>query len=194
MSLALLLEQVRGCAACAAQLPLGPRPVVQAGARARILIAGQAPGRKVHHSGVPFDDASGERLRQWMGISALDFHDEERVAIVPMGFCYPGSGRSGDLAPLAECARRWRPGLLQQLPNIELTLLIGRYAQDWHLGAGLAVTERVMAWRTHMPSVLPLPHPSPRNNLWLKKNGWFTAEVVPELQQRVRALLAGSAN
>ena len=186
-----LLTEVRACAICAAHLPKGPRPVLQADARARILIAGQAPGGKVHASGVPFDDASGERLRQWMGLSREEFYDPKLVAILPMGFCYPGTGSSGDLPPRKECAPAWRARLLEAMPLIELTLVVGQYAMAWHLPAWTTknLTETVRAWREHWPAVLPLPHPSPRNNIWLKANPWFELDVVPAVQTRVRALL-----
>jgi uracil-DNA glycosylase len=185
-----LLAEVRGCRLCARALPLGPRPVLQLDPRARILIAGQAPGRRVHASGVPFQDASGERLREWMGVGADVFHDAARVAILPMGFCYPGTGSSGDLPPRPECAEAWRERLLAQLPRLEFTLVLGGYAQAWHLGgaAGASLTERVRAWREHWPARLPLPHPSPRNNRWLRRNPWFAREVLPALRRRVRAL------
>ena len=187
----LLLNDVRACTICAAHLPAGPRPVLQVHARARILIAGQAPGRKVHASGVPFDDASGERLRQWLGVDRDVFYNPERVAILPMGFCWPGTGTSGDLPPRRECAPQWRTRLLAALPNIELTLVIGQYAMAWHLPecAGANLTDTVKAWRRHWPGVLPLPHPSPRNNLWLKANPWFVAEVIPALQRRVTSII-----
>lgn len=186
-----LLREVRACTICAAHLPLPPRPVLQAGAAARILIAGQAPGRKVAASGVPFDDASGDRLRAWMGIDKAAFHDPDFIAILPMGFCYPGTGASGDPPPRPECAATWRERLLEQLPSIELTLVIGTYAQAWHLkpaGGGASLTATVAAWREHGARVLPLPHPSPRNNGWLQRNPWFEADVLPELKTRVRAL------
>ena len=190
-SVASLLSEVRACATCSAHLPDGPRPVVQVHPSARILIAGQAPGRKVHETGVPFDDASGERLRQWMGIGRDVFYDETLIAILPMGFCYPGTGTSGDLPPRRECAPQWRARLLATMPNIELILVIGQYAQDWHLqGPGkLSLTEQVRAWRQHWPAVLPLPHPSPRNNIWLKKNPWFSGDVIPALQARVQGIV-----
>jgi uracil-DNA glycosylase len=186
-----LLTDVRACTICAAHLPQGPRPVLQADARARILIAGQAPGSKVHASGVPFDDASGERLRQWMGLSREEFYDPKLVAILPMGFCYPGTGGSGDLPPRKECAAQWRAQLLRAMPLIELTLVIGQYAMAWHLPgeATKNLTETVRAWQQHWPAVLPLPHPSPRNNIWLKANPWFELDVVPAVQARVRSLL-----
>jgi uracil-DNA glycosylase len=190
--LPLLLKEVRACTICAAHLPHGPRPVLQADARARILIAGQAPGSKVHAGGVPFDDASGERLRQWMGIERDQFYDPTLVAILPMGFCYPGTGRSGDLPPRPECAPQWRARLLKALPRIELTLVIGQYAMAWHLpgAATRNLTETVHAWREHGPAVLPLPHPSPRNNIWLKANPWFALDVVPVVQARIRSIIA----
>lgn len=190
--LPLLLKEVRACTMCAVHLPQGPRPVLQVDARARILIAGQAPGSKVHASAVPFDDASGERLREWMGISRDQFYDPELVAILPMGFCYPGTGSSGDLPPRKECAPQWRAQLLQAMPRIELTLVIGQYAMAWHLPDAKTknLTETVRAWRDHWPTVLPLPHPSPRNNIWLKANPWFAIDLVPAIQSRVRSLLS----
>ena len=186
-----LLGDVRACTICAEHLALGPRPVLQVDARARILVAGQAPGRKVHASGVPFDDASGERLRQSLGVDRCAFYDRKFIAILPMGFCYPGTGSSGDLPPRRECTPQWREPLLAAMPNIELTLVIGQYALDWHLPAagGTTLTDQVKAWRTHWPTLLPLPHPSPRNNDWFKANPWFALEVVPALQARVRALM-----
>jgi uracil-DNA glycosylase len=186
-----LLRDVRACTLCAAHLPLGPRPVVQVHPSARILVAGQAPGRKVHDSGVPFDDASGERLRTWMGIPREVFYDAARVAILPMGFCYPGTGTSGDLPPRPECAPAWRAGLLARLRRVQLTLVIGRHAQAWHLPeAGASLTHVVQAWRLHWPHTLPLPHPSPRNNLWLKRNPWFVTDILPALRSRVTDVLA----
>ncbi len=186
-----LLEQVRACTLCAPHLPLGPRPVLQLHPQARILIASQAPGRKVHVSGIPFDDASGNRLREWMGISREVFYDPKQVAIVPMGLCFPGTGKSGDLPPRPECAPTWRKPLLGHLRHLELTLVIGQYAMAWHLGARhLSLTEAVRSWRDQWPLVLPLPHPSPRNNLWLRRNPWFEAEVLPALRDRVAQVLS----
>jgi uracil-DNA glycosylase/uncharacterized protein YhfF len=191
-SLDSLLTEVRACRICAERLPLGPRPVVQLHASARILIAGQAPGRKVHETGVPFADASGDRLRSWMGISREVFYDAEQVAILPMGFCFPGTGTSGDLAPRAECALAWRAQLLARMNHLQLTLVIGQYALAYHLPEETeSLTEVVRAWRRHWPRVIPLPHPSPRNNLWLKRNPWFEGEVLPQLQGRISAVLAG---
>ncbi|RUO25930.1 IclR family transcriptional regulator [Aliidiomarina minuta] len=190
MGLDLLLTQVRSCSLCQQHLPLGPRPVVQASAQASVLIAGQAPGRKVHASGKPFDDASGERLRTWLGVKPETFYDATKFAILPMGFCYPGSGKGGDLPPRPECAPRWREPLLAQLPNIKLTLAIGRYAIDWHLPEHHArVTDAVQSWQTHWPNLIALPHPSPRNNRWLAKNDWFERQLVPKIQARVASLL-----
>lgn len=173
---------------------MGPRPVLQAHPDAKILIAGQAPGRRVHDSGVPFDDASGDRLREWMGVDKETFYDPRCIAILPMGFCYPGTGKSGDLPPRPECAETWRPDLLHFLPNIVLTLVIGQYAQRWHLGkTGRNLTETVRAWRDFDPGVVPLPHPSPRNNIWLKRNPWFSEALLPSLGKRVqKALDVGS--
>ena len=185
-----LLADVRACNLCAAHLPLGPRPVVQVHPSARILIAGQAPGRKVHETGVPFNDASGERLRDWLGISREVFYDEHQVAILPMGFCFPGTGKSGDLPPRPECAPAWRAPLLAGLQRLQLTLVIGQYAQAYHLPhAGAKVTDAVLAWREHWPRVVPLPHPSPRNNPWLKRNPWFELELLPVLRERVAQVL-----
>lgn len=185
-----LLDEVAACTRCADHLPHGPRPVVQVGPRARILIAGQAPGRRVHETGVPFDDPSGDRLRDWLGIERGTFYDPDVLAILPMGFCWPGTGASGDLPPRPECAPLWRERLLARLPAVELTLVIGRYAQQWHLDAGsTTVTDLVAAWRDHWPTVIPLPHPSPRNNRWLRRNRWFEEDVVPALRRRVRRLL-----
>lgn len=190
-----LLQRIRACRLCAAHLPLGPRPVLRSRASARLLIVGQAPGTRVHASGIPWDDPSGERLRAWLGIDRDAFYDEARVAIVPMGFCYPGKGRSGDLPPRAECAQTWHPQLLPQLPRIELTLLIGQYAQRYFLGTarGDDLTATVRAYRDYLPRCLPLPHPSPRNIGWFRRNPWFESEVLPTLRRRVQALLGANA-
>ena len=193
-SLSSLLAEVRACSLCAQHLPLGPRPVLQVHAAARILVAGQAPGRKVHETGVPFNDASGDRLRAWLGVSREVFYDEKQIAILPMGFCFPGTGKSGDLPPRPECAPTWRKPLLSRLKHLQLTLLIGQYAQAYHLpGGGASLTEVVSAWRDHWPLVVPLPHPSPRNNLWLQRNPWFEEELLPMLRVRVATVLAGSS-
>ncbi|MGY8640019.1 MAG: uracil-DNA glycosylase family protein [Verrucomicrobiales bacterium] len=186
-----LISEVQSCTHCEQHLALGPRPVLQIHPTAKILIAGQAPGSKVHKTGVPFDDPSGERLRAWLNISRETFYDPEKIAILPMGFCYPGKGKSGDLPPRPECAELWRQRILKELGNVELTLLIGKYAQDWHLDVPkkTTLTELVKNWRSFGPEAIPLPHPSPRNNIWLKKNEWFERDVVPELQTRVANLL-----
>lgn len=178
-----LLESVRECRLCEKSLPLGPRPVLQIDPRATILIAGQAPGRRVHESGIPFDDPSGVRLREWLGVSRETFYDPGKVAILPMGFCYPGSGKSGDLPPRPECAEAWRQLLLSSLRHIELTLVIGQFAQRWHLArVQKNLTETVRAWRDYGPGIVPLPHPSPRNNIWLKRNPWFSEYLLPSLK------------
>ncbi len=194
-SLELLLSEVRRCRICAAELPLGPNPVLQCSDTARILIAGQAPGNRVHASGIPFDDSSGDRLRDWMGIEREVFYDAARIAILPMGFCYPGTGKSGDLPPRPECAARWRQPLLAQMPQIELTLMLGRYAQRYHLRAqARSLTEQVRRWRDGWPAVIPLPHPSPRNNRWLSQNPWFASELLPELKARINQILGSKLN
>ena len=187
-----LLKKVRQCSLCEADLPLGIRPVIQHHPQARILIAGQAPGLKVHESGLPFDDASGERLRAWLGVSREYFYDATKFAILPMGFCYPGRGTSGDLPPRPECAPAWREALLAELSNIQLTLVLGKYALAYHLPDAKQnnLTQTVQAWQDYWPSHLPLPHPSPRNNIWLKRNPWFEQDVVPVLSQRVAGILA----
>jgi uracil-DNA glycosylase family 4 len=187
-----MLAQVRACTLCAGQLPRGARPVLQVHPAARILVVGQAPGTKVHASGIPFNDASGQRLLEWMGISREVFDDPTQVAIVPMGFCYPGAGKSGDLPPRPECAPHWRQQVLAHMPRIALTLVIGQYAQAWHLpkSGDRSVTGRVQRWSEFAPAVIPLPHPSPRNNIWLKRNPWFAETLLPELKLQVaRALL-----
>ncbi len=180
-----LYRQIKQCDLC--DVPLGPKPIFQAHPAARIVIAGQAPGRKTHEKGIPFDDASGERLRQWLGINKVAFYNAESIAIVPMSFCFPGVGKAGDLPPRPECATAWRTQIMQTLGQVELTVIIGRYAIDWHLPQykGVAVTQVVSEWRQHLPTSIVLPHPSPRNNRWLKKNPWFESKVIPLLQQRV---------
>lgn len=190
-SLPQLLDAIRACRLCEAHLPLGPRPVLRASPSARLLIVGQAPGKRVHASGVPWDDASGRRLREWMGVDADTFYDESRIAIVPMGFCYPGRAGSGDAPPRRECRSTWHPRLVPMLPRIELTLLIGQYAQAHFLGErrGASLTDTVRAWREYVPSQIPLPHPSPRNVGWFKANPWFADEVLPTLRERVTQVL-----
>ncbi len=185
-----LLIKVRACTICEAHLPLGPRPVLQLHPDARILIAGQAPGRKVHDSGVPFDDASGNRLRDWLGVTREVFYDPEQIAILPMGFCFPGSGKSGDLPPRPECEPAWRKQLLGQLRHLALTLVLGKYAQAYHFGeSNSSVTELVRSWNTYWPNMVPRPHPSPRNNPWLRRNPWFETDLLPSLRKRVSEVL-----
>lgn len=187
-----LLAEIRACRACAAHLPLGPRPVLRAEISARIVIAGQAPGTRVHESGIPWDDRSGDRLRQWLDLDRDIFYDTSRVAIVPQGFCYPGRDKSGgDRPPRPECAELWHERLFALLPAVELIVLAGQYAQAYHLGARRKATlgETVAAWREYLPRHAPLPHPSWRNTAWLKRNPWFEAEVLPELRARVQAIL-----
>jgi uracil-DNA glycosylase len=193
-SLASLLEQVRACRHCAAELPLGPRPVLRASATARLLIVGQAPGTRVHATGIPWNDPSGDRLRAWLELDRDHFYDETRIAIIPMGFCYPGRDpRGGDLPPRSECASLWLSPLLSHLTERRLTLLVGSYAQAHYLGARCkdGVMATVRAWREYLPEFFPLPHPSPRNTLLLRRNPWFEAELLPELRKAVAAVLAG---
>lgn len=185
-----LLAEVRACTLCR-DLPLGPNPLLQAGEGARILIAGQAPGRITHGKGRPFDDPSGNRLRDWLGVSRETFYDPQQVAILAMGFCYPGTGKGGDLPPRPLCAATWRAKLLAALPEIRLTLVIGQYAQAWHLPdlADLPLTARVRQQDVACSAVIALPHPSPRNGVWLKANPWFVDDVLPSLRLRVAAAL-----
>lgn len=187
-----LVAHIRRCTLCS-DLPLGPKPIVQTSVDAKILIVGQAPGRITHAKGRPFDDASGKRLRAWLGVTEDIFYDPSKIAILPMGFCFPGSGSGGDAAPRPECARHWRQPLLDAMPRVELSILLGKHALDWHIGRrdGTNLTDTVRNWRQYWPQNLPLPHPSPRNNRWLKRNPWFEAEIIPVLQQRVRQLLGG---
>ena len=191
-----LLGEVRACRICERELPLGPRPVVRASVTARLLIVGQAPGVKVHQTGLPWNDPSGDRLREWMQVDRTTFYDETRVAIIPMGYCYPGRNeRGGDLPPRKECAQVWLPQLLAHLPNIRLTILAGQYAQRQYLGkrAKKSLTDTVRAWREYLPDYIPLPHPSFRNVGWLQKNPWFERDVVPALRDHVHALLQRDA-
>ncbi|WP_251358653.1 uracil-DNA glycosylase family protein [Kangiella sp. TOML190] len=190
-----LLQRVRACQLCQ-QLPLGPNPILQCHPDAKILIAGQAPGRITHHKNRPFDDPSGERLRNWLGVDQATFYDETKFAIIPMAFCFPGTyskaqGKNGDRPPPAICADTWRQPILDTLPNLELTLVIGRYAMDWHLKPEkkMTLTQIVQQWADYLPSQLPLPHPSPRNNRWLKNNPWFESEVLPTLQASISRIL-----
>ncbi len=186
-----LLEYIKQCTICKTHLPLGPRPVVSAHPDTRIVIISQAPGIKVHLSGLPWNDASGKQLRTWLNVSDEDFYDEKKFAIIPMGFCYPGKGKTGDLPPRTECAPQWHDLLLQNLPNVELVILIGMYAQKYYLkkNAKKTLTETVRNFQEYLPKYLPLPHPSPRNRVWLAKNPWFEAKVLPELRNFVRPLI-----
>jgi len=187
-----LMTEVRGCTHCAATLPLGPRPVLRGLPSARLLITSQAPGTKVHQTGLSFDDRSGERLRHWLGIDRERFYDERRIAILPMGLCYPGRyAQGGDLPPRPECAPLWHTRLLAAWPKIELTLLVGSYAIDHYLKDRKrpSMTETVRAWRDYRPAYLPLPHPSWRTTAWEKENTWFATDVLPRLRRRVRELV-----
>jgi uracil-DNA glycosylase len=191
-SLDLLLAEVRACRHCARMLGYEPRPVLRARATARLLIVGQAPGTKVHETGIPWNDPSGDRLRAWLALDRETFYDESRVAIIPMGLCYPGRApRGGDLPPRPECASLWLDRLLAHLPRLELTILVGGYAQRHYLAdrAKPSLTETVRAWREYLPRYIPVPHPSFRNNRWLRDNPWFESEVVPYLRERVHGLL-----
>ncbi|HEX7342050.1 MAG TPA: uracil-DNA glycosylase family protein [Rhodanobacteraceae bacterium] len=187
------LVRIRACRICAAHLPHGCRPVVQAAADARLLIVSQAPGRKVHETGIPFNDPSGNRLREWMGIDRDTFYDSHAVAIVPMGFCFPGTGKSGDLPPRPECAPTWHPVLMPLLTKVQLRLVIGMYAHKGMLGErrGKTLTETVRQWRDFIDEgIVPLPHPSPRNQMWFKRHPWFETELLPQLRARVAAAFA----
>jgi uracil-DNA glycosylase len=189
-----LLVAIGGCRACESFLPLGPRPIIQAHAAARILIVGHAPGLRVHRTGIPWDDPSGERLRGWMGVDKIGFHDASRIAIIPMGYCYPGRGKGGDMPPRGECARLWLDQLLANLPDLQLTLLIGQYAQRHFLGSRRkrSLTETTQAWRDYAPRYFPLPHPSPRNQPWFRRHPWFEHELVPALRAAVIGLFVKS--
>jgi len=191
-SLARLLREIGQCDACAAHLPLGARPVLHASTQAQLLVVGQAPGRKVHESGVPWDDASGERLRDWMGINAATFYDKAKIAIVPMGFCYPGKAEGGgDKPPRPECAVLWHERIMEHLPRLKLTLLVGQYAQGFYLGKDRksTLTETVMSYAQYGPAFMPLPHPSWRSAIWAKRNPWFELEVIPALRRAISKAL-----
>ncbi|MBS0457370.1 MAG: uracil-DNA glycosylase family protein [Proteobacteria bacterium] len=192
MHLATLLRRIRACHLCEEHLPLGPNPVVRAGVGARLLIVGQAPGTKVHATGIPWNDASGQRLRDWLGLDRDTFYDEQRVAIVPMGFCYPGRGNGGDAPPRPECAPTWHPQILPLLSELRLIVLIGQYAHAGYLGRArkATLTQTVHAASEYLPRYLPLPHPSPRNQMWLRRNPWFEVETLPLLRARVAIALA----
>lgn len=182
-----ILQNLSDCQLCREQLPLSPRPIFQLHPKAKILIIGQAPGIKAHENNIAFKDKSGERLRHWLGVSEKQFYDEHKIAMMPMSFCYPGKGATGDLPPIKMCAPQWHQAILNSMPAIELTILIGSYAQNYYLpeSRSISLTQRVKNWKTFWPDFLPLPHPSPRNNIWLSKNPWFEKEVVHKLQQCV---------
>ncbi|MEW2920542.1 uracil-DNA glycosylase family protein [Muricauda sp. ANG21] len=186
-----LLSEIKNCSVCKEHLPLGPRPIVSAHPESKIAIIGQAPGSKVHQTGVPWDDPSGKQLRKWLGVTDEQFYDERLLALIPMGFCYPGRGKSGDLPPRPECAPLWHQSLLDQMPKLKLTILIGQYAQVRYLGDAMEknLTETVKNYKSYLPKYMVLPHPSPRNRFWLSKNSWFEEEVIPQLQKAVSTTL-----
>ena len=190
-----LLREISRCTLCATKLPHPPRPVVLADPRAQIVVIGQAPGRRVHTCGVPWWDPSGQLLREWLGVTTEVFYNPTRFALMPMGFCYPGKGDSGDLPPRPECAPQWHPQLLRAIPSVRLTLLIGQYSQRHYLGArlGRTLAETVRNFRAFLPGYLPLPHPSPRNRLWLRRNSWFGEDLLPVLRSTVTQILAGTS-
>lgn len=186
-----LLQQIRQCTVCSAFLPLGPNPILAAHPETRILIIGQAPGKKVHETNIPWNDASGDQLRKWLNVSKEEFYDPTKIAIIPMGFCYPGKGTSGDLPPRPECAPLWHQLLLERMKNVQLTLLIGQYAQNYYLQKTVKenLTTTVLAFQNYLPTYLPLPHPSPRNRFWLAKNKWFETDLLPILKEKVNVIL-----
>lgn len=186
-----LLHSIKSCTLCENDLPLNPLPILQASSNSKILIAGQAPGIVTHEKGAPFNDKSGERLRKWLGVTEEQFYNPELFAIIPMGFCYPGTGKSGDLPPLPLCAKTWRTALMNELCHIELTIILGKHATKWHLNSNVSITELTSQWQSLLTKQqLVLPHPSPRNNIWLKKNEWFETDVLPKLQLMVQKILA----
>lgn len=187
-----LLDNIRVCKLCEEFLPFGAQPIVRAKSSCRLLIIGQAPGNRVHQTGIPFNDPSGDRLRNWLNIDRSTFYDDSRIAIMPMGFCYPGKNpKGGDNPPRPECAVHWHKKITKKLPFTEFTLLVGRYSQLFYLGkeAKKSGTETILAWRDYLPNFLPMPHPSWRNNVWLKKNPWFDKEILPYLRKRVHEIL-----
>ncbi len=192
MAMEKLLAEIRECRVCAAELPLGPRPVVKASRTAKILIIGQAPGTKVHETGIPWNDPSGNRLREWLDIDLATFYDEKRIAIMPMGFCYPGRiEKGGDAPPRPECAPLWHDRLKEKMPNVQVTLLVGQYAQRYYLGkrGKKTLTETVRSWQEYQPDYFVTPHPSWRSAMWLKKNPWFEEEILPVLRGKIASLI-----
>ncbi|MCI0751028.1 MAG: uracil-DNA glycosylase family protein [Flammeovirgaceae bacterium] len=189
-----LLLEIRNCCVCKDFLPNAPQPIIQASTTSKIIIIGQAPGQKVQNSGIPWDDASGDNLREWLGVSKQTFYDEKIFALIPMGFCFPGTGKSGDLPPRPECAPLWHPQLLKSVTDVKITLLIGQYAQNYYLGnrCKQTLTETVKYYEEYLPGYLPLPHPSPRNNIWQKKNSWFKESLLQVLQEKVKSLVDDS--
>ncbi len=186
-----LLSEIRNCTICKESLPNYPKPIIRASSDSKILIIGQAPGQKVQNSVVPWDDASGKTLREWLCVTSEQFYDTHLFAIIPMGFCFPGTGKSGDLPPRKECAVSWHKKVLNQMPNIQLTLLIGKYAQEYYLSDKVKgnLTETVRSYLEYLPAYIPLPHPSPRNNIWLKKNQWFKTDTIPLIQTKISDIL-----
>lgn len=180
-----LLNNISQCSICKVHLPLGPRPVISAHPKSKIVIIGQAPGTKVHQSGIPWDDQSGKKLREWLNVTDEEFYNTENFAIVPMGFCYPGKGKTGDLPPRPECAPQWHDALLEKMPNVKLIILIGAYAQNYYLKDKKTLTERIGNFKTYLPKFFPIPHPSPTNRFWRAKNPWFEELVVPELRDYI---------
>ncbi len=183
-----LLQEISKCAVCRKQLPLGPRPIVSADSESKIVIIGQAPGSKVHETGIPWDDKSGENLRDWLGVAKETFYNPTKIALIPMGFCYPGRGKSGDLPPTKECAPLWHNPLLEEMKKVKLTILIGQYAQNYYLGNRMkkTLTETVKNFETYLPDYFVLPHPSPRNNIWQARNPWFREQVLVRLRQEIK--------
>lgn len=189
-----LRDRITSCTVCAAGLPFAPKPILQFHSDAKILIAGHAPGKKAHESGVPFDDASGKRLREWLGVTETEFYDEKTFAILPMGFCYPGTGKSGDFPPRPECAEKWRESVLSALKGVQLTLVLGQHAIRYHMPDETgSLTDTVKNWQSYWPDVIALPHPSPRNNIWLKRHSWFEQDVLPKLKHRVLEILQATS-
>lgn len=185
-----LLTQIKQCRLCEQSLPFEPNPILQISGNSRILIVGQAPGANTQKKSIPFDDKSGDRLRRWLGVSKAQFYNDELFAILPMSFCYPGRGKSGDLPPLPRCAETWRELILAKLNSVELTIILGKYAIEWHLHSKAPITELASLWPNFLAkNQIVLPHPSPRNNIWLKKNQWFETKVIPQLQRRIKTII-----